>query len=524
MIILASRLPFLLWALSLSSSVLTSAETIVIPWRIPSSGEMLNDVQATVGDTLNFQWPAGTHNVNIHPSMSCDETDSVFIGSANPTRYTLTKDDVGTLFFACQIGNHCELGQFVTVEVSNDETPDADLCELTFADGRVIQVEPGEVTGPDPVCGEDFLCYCSPGSPNNEWCPYCVLEQVDGSVLCLVDDQTETFVGISGTEQTCTCSVPDDASGPPIKACIGEGLTQPPLPDTEDEYCVVTDPSTGVSVFYENGQSFDRWMDVPCGHGLEASCTCNTALPTKIECPYCVIDQEYDVQICALKNERVTFEDIETGVYQSCKCIIDDPLTGGSLVECQEEVRPTPAPSPHNSGPTPVPPTAGEPGGCITILDSFNEIFTSEGDSFGDLVEGVCGSSFDFPATCNTAFSNGIEYPYCQFSAREGIVCAEDGQTLTYTALDGEVLSCDCSYTQASGPRSTCRGAPTAPTPTFGGTPTFPAPPIRPPTSPTPAPAQIRPTSGSTSIKPRMFEATIYGVSIAVMVRFWNLL
>ena len=509
----------ILWVLSSSLlcsqlATLAAAETIIVPWRVPSSGESLENVEAVVGDTLQFQW-SGSHTVNIHPSKSCDDTNSVFIGSTSPTRYTLTKEDVGTLYFACQVGNHCEFGQSITVEVTDEEKPDdkvPEFCEVRSSNGVVVQLDPGDVTGSDPVCGEDFDCFCSPGSPNNEYCPYCIFEQVDGSVLCLGDDQTETFVDITGVEQTCSCSIPADNLSAPVQVCSTE---QPPLPGNEDDYCVVTDPSTGETTFYENGEAFDFWVDVPCGHGLEFPCRCNTDLPSKVECPYCVIPQEYDVHICALKNERVTFEDIETGEYQSCLCLIDDPLRGGSLVDCEEEVRPTPAPSPSNAGPTLVPPTADEPGGCITVLDDFNEVFTEEGDSFGDLVGGVCGDHFDFPAFCNTAFSNGIEYPYCQFSAREGVVCASDGQTLTYTTFVGDSLSCDCKYTQENGAQATCRGAPT---PT---SPTFPSPPIRPPSSPTFAPAPVRPSGGSSDTA-RISSTTICFLSIAIMVRLWN--
>jgi plastocyanin len=105
---------------SSSSSSTVMAETIDIEWSIPGSGGSLPDVTAKVGDTLNFVWTSGTHNVYIHPNQDCDFGGSTEVGGTSPVTYELTDANVPSIYFACQIGPHCSLGQHVLVTVEEE--------------------------------------------------------------------------------------------------------------------------------------------------------------------------------------------------------------------------------------------------------------------------------------------------------------------------------------------------------------------------------------------------------------------
>eukprot|EP00548_Thalassiothrix_antarctica_P011827 CAMPEP_0194158942 /NCGR_PEP_ID=MMETSP0152-20130528/77558_1 /TAXON_ID=1049557 /ORGANISM="Thalassiothrix antarctica, Strain L6-D1" /LENGTH=533 /DNA_ID=CAMNT_0038868459 /DNA_START=113 /DNA_END=1711 /DNA_ORIENTATION=+ len=88
---------------------------IVLDWIIKPSYE---DETAMVGDTIRFNW-AGVHNVFIHPSGSCDQSDSLEIGQTSGTTYTFTEEDAGSdVYFACQISGHCDAGQIIKVSVA----------------------------------------------------------------------------------------------------------------------------------------------------------------------------------------------------------------------------------------------------------------------------------------------------------------------------------------------------------------------------------------------------------------------
>ena len=82
-------------------------------------GSNFPDEVATVGDMIYFSWnPDFAHNVYIHPTGTCNETGAIFIGDTPPVNYTFTENDVGSsIMFACDIVDHCELGQAVTVDV-----------------------------------------------------------------------------------------------------------------------------------------------------------------------------------------------------------------------------------------------------------------------------------------------------------------------------------------------------------------------------------------------------------------------
>ena len=95
---------------------------IINNWFSPYIGPRTLDF--VVGDSLEFRWDAatkGSQNVFIHPSGTCDDTDSIEVGRASPATYTFTAADLGKvaadaeIFFATEFGTECEGGQNVMV-------------------------------------------------------------------------------------------------------------------------------------------------------------------------------------------------------------------------------------------------------------------------------------------------------------------------------------------------------------------------------------------------------------------------
>jgi plastocyanin len=96
-------------------------EIAVSNWVVRS----YSDLTATVGDTAVFTWSGG-HNVYLHPSGDCDQTDATgpTTGSADTSGATFALAEAGTYVFACDVGSHCENGQIVTITVSAAAEPE----------------------------------------------------------------------------------------------------------------------------------------------------------------------------------------------------------------------------------------------------------------------------------------------------------------------------------------------------------------------------------------------------------------
>lgn len=97
------------------------AKEIIIDWFIPTEEEedIYDGITAYVGDSVTFVW-SDYHNVFIHPTKNCFETGAIEVGASalnGEGTYTFTNDDIGYVSFACDIGSHCEIGQFVSIQV-----------------------------------------------------------------------------------------------------------------------------------------------------------------------------------------------------------------------------------------------------------------------------------------------------------------------------------------------------------------------------------------------------------------------
>lgn len=108
-------------------SAVAAAETTTLAWSVQS----YDAETANVGDKVTFDFSGSGHNVFIHPSGDCDDTDAIEVGTSGPVTYTFTEDDAGKdLVFACEVQGHCEAGQFVKFTVAaagfdteGDDTP-----------------------------------------------------------------------------------------------------------------------------------------------------------------------------------------------------------------------------------------------------------------------------------------------------------------------------------------------------------------------------------------------------------------
>ena len=100
--------------------VVHAAETITIEdWVIPYEGP--DEVDVEVGDTIRFRWNRNNHNVYIHPSGSCDMDGRKYVGADDGTSYTFKESDAGEeIFFACDIGSHCEVGKLLFHRLIDD--------------------------------------------------------------------------------------------------------------------------------------------------------------------------------------------------------------------------------------------------------------------------------------------------------------------------------------------------------------------------------------------------------------------
>ncbi|KAG7348740.1 hypothetical protein IV203_011337 [Nitzschia inconspicua] len=135
-------------------------------WVIPNNELPYPSMTAMVGDTLTFRWTEGVHDVHIHPSHTCDDTEgSIEIASTddNPTTYTFVEADGspdGTVHtFVCQVGTHCQRGMYMNVTVfSSDATSPGDEPPTTETEAPTDTTTTTTTTIP-PTGPANVTCY-----------------------------------------------------------------------------------------------------------------------------------------------------------------------------------------------------------------------------------------------------------------------------------------------------------------------------------------------------------------------------
>jgi hypothetical protein len=232
-----------------------------------------------------------------------------------------------------------------------------------------------------------------------------------------------------------------------------------------------------------DGQTFERGENLGdayvtlCGSAEEYPCFCNPGLENEMECPYCGFVTGDGDLYCGKDEQFIAFPD--GSIVRNCSCVIPEDPTENPIRECTII-------DDDSSGPT-------EPG-CEFPGQDGDLIFFGGGDSFGDLIEGVCGPATEWPSYCLAAEDGGgdfdIEYPYCVFddAAAGEIVCAINNQTITYENEDGDQVTCACVYSQEEGPQPSCKTRPDSPSST-------PAPDASTPSPVEPRPEEVTPTT-----------------------------
>ena len=89
----------------------------------------LPSMTAIVGETLRFKWDVANgefHDVWLQNSNSCDDAGPwEFVGEASGVEYTFNSTDVGTKYFVCYVGEHCQNGMVMEVTITEYEEEEA---------------------------------------------------------------------------------------------------------------------------------------------------------------------------------------------------------------------------------------------------------------------------------------------------------------------------------------------------------------------------------------------------------------
>jgi len=82
----------------------SASVALEIDWVLPQYGLSPPPLSVSVGDSLTFSW-TNYHNVYIHSSGTCDQTEAILVGGPDdsPVTHTFRAVDVGTVFFACDV-------------------------------------------------------------------------------------------------------------------------------------------------------------------------------------------------------------------------------------------------------------------------------------------------------------------------------------------------------------------------------------------------------------------------------------
>ena len=100
----------------------TSDEVALVPfWGFPQGGApQLPPMASAIGETLRFTWNFGVHDVWLQNSPSCNDPGPwEFVGSISGVEYTFNATDADTTkYFVCYVGQHCQNGMVMEVDVS----------------------------------------------------------------------------------------------------------------------------------------------------------------------------------------------------------------------------------------------------------------------------------------------------------------------------------------------------------------------------------------------------------------------
>jgi hypothetical protein len=206
---------------------------------------------------------------------------------------------------------------------------------------------------------------------------------------------------------------------------------------------------------YQRGENLGSASETRCGSAEEYPCFCNPDLTdlNQVECPYCGFVAGDGSFYCAKDQETISFPD--GSIVRVCSCEIQEDPSQEPIRSCTSQTLPP------------------ETSGCELFDFDGNAVTFEDGESFGDLIEGACGPSTEWPSFCSVPPDAGngefeIEYPYCVFDDTESkeLECARNNTEITYTDTNGDEVTCTCVYSDEGGAQPECERPPTqAPTP-----------------------------------------------------------
>ena len=100
------------------------ADAINLVWRIPMNPQTLN---IYAGGTVTLLWPGQVHHVYQSASQSdfaaCATSGGTMLASTGVNTYSHTFTTVGTFYFICTVGSHCNQGQKIAITVTAGAFP-----------------------------------------------------------------------------------------------------------------------------------------------------------------------------------------------------------------------------------------------------------------------------------------------------------------------------------------------------------------------------------------------------------------
>jgi hypothetical protein len=199
---------------------------------------------------------------------------------------------------------------------------------------------------------------------------------------------------------------------------------------------------------FKLGDNLGDAYPLRCGSSQEFPCFCNPDIERQADCPYCGFSAGDGTLHCAKDMETISFQD--GSIVRVCSCEFPPDPSEGPIRSCT--IPPASSPVDESSE------------GTCMFPNSESELVTfQDGESFGGLIEGICGPGNEWPSFCSAPPGGDgndflIDYPYCVFddaADEDGIACAKDGEEITYTDVGGSTLTCSCSYSSEDGLQST---------------------------------------------------------------------
>jgi hypothetical protein len=406
-------------------------------------------------------------NPDFNPPIECP-----YCGFAQPGGDILcaADDEIVTYTDLAGVEKICEC----SAPIGGTPTPNCNLpapgatCTIDLPGGTSRTFEEGASIGDflPNRCGSEFPCFCNPVVEGQIECPYCRFASLGGNLACAGDGETVSFQDILGNSKTCSCQIPNDPTAeligdcnasPPASAPVATAPTTsapvqtPSLPnDSQTDVCTLEMPS-GQIVTFLDGESYGEYLPTRCGSTEDFPCFCNTALPNKVECPYCGFVGGSGSLVCSKDGETVSFQD--GSITRTCSCEIPDDPSQQPIRTCG--VEPT---LPANV--------------CSVLTASGDEVIIQDLESFGTLIDGECGPPEDWPAFCDasidqvisrqapTPATGNIVYPYCIFEDTEdgSPICARSNGDVTYVNDIGVEVTCGCLFLSPAlgGAQSSC--------------------------------------------------------------------